>query len=675
MPNLLFEKCKNCGAPLNASRALNGVLECEYCGSAFTLPKEETAGGVIEQLKIAANELDLCRFEDAFASYRKAAELDENEPEAYFGMALSEFRVQYLKDSLKHRLQPVCHAVTDKKFSQNKNYLRALSLATKEQAEEYGRRAAEIDYIASEFFRLKEQGTGYDCFICVKVTDDDTGMRTADYKYADDVYFSLRGKGYRPFFSERELKNVTGADYEARILYALCSSECMLVVCGKEEYLNTPWVKNEYSRFLALIRDEEKASDSITLAFFGKPIEKLHGKNGRIQGIDLGAMDATERVTAFVEAHTPEAKKRREAEEKAKRAAEAELKKRLEEQQRAQREIEEQLKNLRKNAAVSSAPVSAGANITSLLVRAKQELDFGDYGAAAKYYGQAIDADPENGEAWFGAFLCEQKVKSEEELLKDITLEKIKAIRANKNYLFAVKNAAGELKTRLEKFAETLNDREQTLRTEQAERERKAREEEETKKEEKRKRYEWEKINDPSIDNYDPNEFEIQGQTLIKYKGTKHDVKIPRGITKIENDAFWYCSGLTSIMIPNSVMCIGDFAFYHCNELTSITIGNGMTSIGMRAFDGCSRLTSITVANGNTKYLSNGNCLIETNSKTLILGCKDSIIPSDDSVTSIGKHAFRGCNGLTSITIPKRFKKTRKKIFKGCKKIKFTYTE
>ena len=151
-------------------------------------------------------------------------------------------------------------------------------------------------------------------------------------------------------------------------------------------------------------------------------------------------------------------------------------------------------------------------------------------------------------------------------------------------------------------------------------------------------------------------------------------------------------------MIPNSVMCIGDFAFYHCNELTSITIGNGMTSIGMRAFDGCSRLTSITVANGNTKYLSNGNCLIETNSKTLILGCKDSIIPSDDSVTSIGKHAFRGCNGLTSITIPnsvtgigsyafdgcssltsitipKRFKKTRKKIFKGCKKIKFTYTE
>ena len=491
---------------------------------------------------------------------------------------------------------------------------------------------------------------------------------------------------------------MTGADYEARILYALCSSECMLVVCGKEEYLNTPWVKNEYSRFLALIRDEEKASDSITLAFFGKPIEKLHGKNGRIQGIDLGAMDATERVTAFVEAHTPEAKKRREAEEKAKRAAEAELKKRLEEQQRAQREIEEQLKNLRKNAAVSSAPVSAGANITSLLVRAKQELDFGDYGAAAKYYGQAIDADPENGEAWFGAFLCEQKVKSEEELLKDITLEKIKAIRANKNYLFAVKNAAGELKTRLEKFAETLNDREQTLRTEQAERERKAREEEETKKEEKRKRYEWEKINDPSIDNYDPNEFEIQGQTLIKYKGTKHDVKIPRGITKIENDAFWYCSGLTSIMIPNSVMCIGDFAFYHCNELTSITIGNGMTSIGMRAFDGCSRLTSITVANGNTKYLSNGNCLIETNSKTLILGCKDSIIPSDDSVTSIGKHAFRGCNGLTSITIPnsvtgigsyafdgcssltsitipKRFKKTRKKIFKGCKKIKFTYTE
>lgn len=732
MPNLLFEKCKNCGAPLNASRALNGVLECEYCGSAFTLPKEETASGAIEQLKIAANELDLCRFDDAFASYRKAAELDENEPEAYFGMALSEFRVQYLKDNLKHRLQPVCHAVTDKKFSENKNYLRALSLATKEQAEEYGRRAAEIDYIASEFFRLKEQGTGYDCFICVKVTDDDTGMRTADYKYADDVYFSLRGKGYRPFFSERELKNVTGADYEARILYALCSSECMLVVCGKEEYLNTPWVKNEYSRFLALIRDEEKASDSITLAFFGKPIEKLHGKNGRIQGIDLGAMDATERVTAFVEAHTPEAKKRREAEEKAKRAAEAELKKRLEEQQRAQREIEEQLKNLRKNAAASSAPVSAGVNITSLLVRAKQELDFGDYGAAAKYYGQAIDADPENGEAWFGAFLCEQKVKSEEELLKDITLEKIKAICAHKNYLFAVKNAAGDSDSKILAFKAELERKEQAifeeqaeqeriLREEQAERERKAREEAEN-----RERLAWLCENDPSVDNYNSEEFEIQNQSLVKYIGSKRDVKVPRGVTSIQAKAFKNCKSLISITIPNSVISIGNESFSGCSNLECVVISNGITKIGDFAFSNCYELKEITIppsllSIGTWAFSFCTKKLTRVNIADLAAWCKisfvsnksnpllfahnlylngelitDLVIPNTVesigkrtfincdsltsltipmSVTNIEKSAFGDCCGLKSVTMPLRFQNMITKIFKDYKKIKFTYTE
>lgn len=582
MPKLIFEKCKNCGAPLNASRALNGVLECEYCGSAFTLPKEETAGGAIEQLKIAANELDLCRFEDAFASYRKAAELDENEPEAYFGMALSEFRVQYLKDNLKHRLQPVCHAATDKKFSENKNYLRALSLATKEQAEKYGRRAAEIDYIASEFFRLNKQGTGYDCFICVKVTDDETGMRTADYKYADDIYFSLRGKGYKPFFSERELKNVTGADYEARILYALCSSECMLVVCGKEEYLNTPWVKNEYSRFLALIRDEEKESDSITLAFFGKPIERLQGKNGRIQGIDLGAMDATERVTAFVEAHTPEAKKRREAEEEAKRAAEAELSRKLEEQQRAQREIEEQLKNLRQKAAVSAAPASAGLNITSLLVRAKQELDFGDYGAAAKYYGQAIDADPENGEAWFGAFLCGYEATEESQIIANLTLKMLEWIKTDKNYIFATRNAQGELKNRIQAFAKEIADKEEIL----IEEERKRKEEE--KKEQARLAYERE--HDPTADNYDHSEFEIKDKRLVKYKGNKESVKIPRGVTSIKRDVFHSCCGLTSITIPDSVTSIGSWAFFHCSGLTSVTIPKRFKGMRKVHFNRCKKV-------------------------------------------------------------------------------------
>ena len=92
---------------------------------------------------------------------------------------------------------------------------------------------------------------------------------------------------------------------------------------------------------------------------------------------------------------------------------------------------------------------------------------------------------------------------------------------------------------------------------------------------------------------------------------------------------------------------------YINNELaTSITIPNSVTSIGYQAFYGCTGLTSIIVNAGNTKYHSAGNCLIETETKTLILGCNTSVIPTDGSVTSIGDYAFSGCNGFTSVTIP-----------------------
>ena len=143
-------------------------------------------------------------------------------------------------------------------------------------------------------------------------------------------------------------------------------------------------------------------------------------------------------------------------------------------------------------------------------------------------------------------------------------------------------------------------------------------------------------------------------------------IAIPDSVTSIDERAFSNCTGLTSITIPNSVTSIGDWAFAGCTGLTSVTIPNSVTSIGDWAFAGCSGLTSITVAKGNTKYHSAGNCLIETGSKTVIAGCKNSIIPTDGSVTSIGKDAFYGCTGLTSITIPDSVTSIGDSAFSGC---------
>ena len=137
-------------------------------------------------------------------------------------------------------------------------------------------------------------------------------------------------------------------------------------------------------------------------------------------------------------------------------------------------------------------------------------------------------------------------------------------------------------------------------------------------------------------------------------------------LTSIGNQAFYNCSSLTSITIGNGVTSIGNHVFRYCSALTSITIGNGVTSIGDYVFSGCSSLTSITVDSNNSIYHSAGNCIIETASKTLIAGCKSSVIPTDGSVTSIGDRTFSGCSSLTSITIPDSVTSIGYGAFNGC---------
>ncbi len=166
-------------------------------------------------------------------------------------------------------------------------------------------------------------------------------------------------------------------------------------------------------------------------------------------------------------------------------------------------------------------------------------------------------------------------------------------------------------------------------------------------------------------------------------------ITIPDGVTSIGSYAFCECTNLTSITIPGSVTSIGSYAFYDCTSLTSITIPEGVIEISLYVFQYCSSLTSITfpssvtsigdnvlaycmsltsiqVNENNPVYHSEENCLIETDSKILIAGCKNSRIPSDGSVEKIGVYAFSGCTSLTSITIPEGITSIRDCAFADC---------
>ena len=176
----------------------------------------------------------------------------------------------------------------------------------------------------------------------------------------------------------------------------------------------------------------------------------------------------------------------------------------------------------------------------------------------------------------------------------------------------------------------------------------------------------------------------IDTETNTLIVGCKNSV-IPNSVTSIGESAFSGCSGLEKIavesgnscydsrdncnsiidtetntlivgcknsVIPNSVTRIGDCAFYGCSGLTELILPNSVRSIGDIAFTYCSGLEKITVESGNSCYDSRDNCnsIIDTEFNTLIVGCKNSVIPN--SVTSIGYYAFYGCSGLTELTLP-----------------------
>ena len=141
------------------------------------------------------------------------------------------------------------------------------------------------------------------------------------------------------------------------------------------------------------------------------------------------------------------------------------------------------------------------------------------------------------------------------------------------------------------------------------------------------------------------------------------EVYISPGVTSIGENAFYACD-FTEVVIPEGIESIGKAAFNSCINLKNIKLPSTISFIGSAAFD-LKPIESITVSNENPYYKSLNNCLIDKRTNAIVLGCKNSVIPADPSVTTIAAYAFRYVGTISNISIPKNIRTIEKAAFDG----------
>ncbi len=146
---------------------------------------------------------------------------------------------------------------------------------------------------------------------------------------------------------------------------------------------------------------------------------------------------------------------------------------------------------------------------------------------------------------------------------------------------------------------------------------------------------------------------------------------ISNSVTQIGGSAFAGCSQIVSLNIPSKVETIGASAFAACSSLKTISIPITITHIGSGAFAGCTALERISMPAANATYHSINNCIVETATKELVVGCKRSVLPNDGTITRIGNEAFAGCAQLGSITLPDNVTFIGDYAFSGCSALEY----
>lgn len=248
-------KCKMCGGTLEFKSG-DTVATCDSCGTLQTLPKMDDEHRM--NLYDRANHYRRANeFDKAMGIYEQILNEDRTDAESYWSLVLCRYGIEYVEDPRSHKRVPTVNRAQYTSIYDDADYKSALQYATAEQKKVYEEEAEKINEIQKGILAISQKEEPFDVFICYKETDAN-GRRTQDSVLANDLYHQLTQEGFKVFFSRITLEDKLGTAYEPYIFAALNSAKVMVVLGTKEEYFNAVWVKNEWSRFLALIRDGKK---------------------------------------------------------------------------------------------------------------------------------------------------------------------------------------------------------------------------------------------------------------------------------------------------------------------------------------------------------------------------------------------------------------------------------
>ena len=373
--------CKMCGGSLDVTDRLT-VTTCGYCGTKQTVSNADDEKRI--NLFNRANRLRMnSEFDKAGAIYEQIIAEFPEEAEAYWGLCLCNYGIEYVDSPATGAKIPTVHRASFEIMRIDENYELALEYADSDARAVYQAQAKEIDRIMGEILTISSSEKPYDIFICYKEKDSD-GNRTPDSVIAQDIYEELTKKGYKVFFSRITLEDKLGMHYEPYIFAALNSARIMLAVGTDYEYYNAVWVKNEWSRFIKLAAKDK--SKVLIPCFKDMGAYEIPKQFRGLQAQNMGRLGFMQDLLRGIDKIFG----------KEKTAAE-------------------------EHSTVIVKEQSGSPSVNSLLERVFMFLEDGKFKDADEYCERVLDIEPRCARAYLGKLMAELGVRTEDKL-KDAKL-------------------------------------------------------------------------------------------------------------------------------------------------------------------------------------------------------------------------------------------------------------